>query len=557
MMMRKFGQIGTLGALTAFFAVFLILPVLTVIEQGLRWPLLSEIFTNFIYLEGLLNSLLIAVVTTLMVFAISLPLALIYDRFDFPLKNWTFLAVMAPMILPPFVGALGFQQLLGHYGILNTLIVQAGGERLDFLGGPGKFWSVCFMEALHLYPILYLNLVTALGNIDPALDEAGANLGAGKFYRFRRITMPLLKPGMLAGGSIVLVWSFTELGTPLMFGYNRTTAVQIFNGITELESNPLPYALVVVMLLFSAGLYSLSRLALGGGAAANMSKGIAGSAAVKLRSWRRFLPTLGFAALAVTAILPHIALVFTAFSRRWYDSVLPYGATWMHVENALSNKIVVPSIINSLHYSILAMLFALVIGLLISIVTVRWRCRGSSLIDLASMLPLAVPGIVIAFGYLGMATKYDWARHFFDPELNPVYLLAAAYAIRRLPYVVRSVSAGLEQTPVDLEQAARNLGAGAWATLRKITLPLISANLVVGGLFAFSFSMLEVSDSLILAQKAEFYPITKAIFELSQILGSGPYVACAFGVWAMLFLAATLAAAGSILGRRVGAIFKF
>ena len=79
---------------------------------------------------------------------------------------------------------------------------------------------------------------------------------------------------------------------------------------------------------------------------------------------------------------------------------------------------------------------------------------------------------------------------------------------------------------------------------------------MVGGLFAFSFSMLEVSDSLILAQKAEFYPITKAIFELSQILGPGPYIGCAFGVWTMLFLAAAFAAATWFLGKKVGAIFK-
>ena len=139
---------------------------------------------------------------------------------------------------------------------------------------------------------------------------------------------------------------------------------------------------------------------------------------------------------------------------------------------------------------------------------------------------------------------------------NPLLLLAAAYAIRRLPYVVRSVSSGLEQTPEELENAARNMGAGPFRTLWKITMPLITANLVVGGLFAFSFSMLEVSDSLILAQKAAFFPITRAIFELSQILGSGPVTACAFGVWTMLFMAATLAAAGILLGRKIGAIFK-
>ena len=204
----------------------------------------------------------------------------------------------------------------------------------------------------------------------------------------------------------------------------------------------------------------------------------------------------------------------------------------------------------------MALFFALAAGLLISMAATRWKVRFAGFLDVLAMTPLAVPGIVIAFGFLGMSVKYGWAREIFNPVENPLLLLAAAYAIRRLPYVVRSVSSGLEQTPEELENAARNMGAGPFRTLWKITLPLITANLVVGGLFAFSFSMLEVSDSLILAQKAAFFPITRAIFELSQILGSGPVTACAFGVWTMLFMATTLAAAGILLGRKIGAIFK-
>jgi len=173
-----------------------------------------------------------------------------------------------------------------------------------------------------------------------------------------------------------------------------------------------------------------------------------------------------------------------------------------------------------------------------------------------SMLPLAVPGIIMAFGYLCLSVRFSWAREIMNPITNPTLLLAAAYAVRRLPYVVRAVSAGLEQTPVELEEAAKNLGATPFMTIRKITVPLISANLIVGALFAFSFSMLEVSDSLILAQKTVFFPITRAIFELSQILGSGPYIACAFGVWAMLFLVCTLGAAATLLGRKMGAMFR-
>ena len=176
--MRQFYRYMLLFLVIAFLAVFLIGPVYTVVEVGLDWRLLGEVFSNYIYVEGLLNSFCIAAVTTLMVFAISLPLALLYDRYEFPGKNWCNLLMMLPMILPPFVGALGFQQILGHYGVVNTLLASCGFEPVDFLGGRGRFWSVCFIEALHLYPILYLNLVTALGNLDPQLNEAARNLGA-------------------------------------------------------------------------------------------------------------------------------------------------------------------------------------------------------------------------------------------------------------------------------------------------------------------------------------------------------------------------------------------
>ncbi len=545
------------GGVALFLLVFLVLPVYTVVEQGLRWNLVLEIFRNPIYVEGLRNAFAVALVTTLLVFCIALPLALVFDRWNFPGKSFSAAAIMAPMILPPFVGALGFQQILGHYGVVNTLLASMGMGPVDFLGGEGRFWSVCAIEALHLYPILYLNLVTALGNIDPALQESAANLGATPWRRFRKITLPLLRPGLLAGGSLVLVWSFTELGTPLMFGFNRITPVQIFNGLTELETNPLPYTLVTLMLVFSAGLYLLSRLLLRSRGVSGSVKGNTGSGGNTPDSWRKWLPTGLFALITFLATLPHLALLLTAFSRDWYGEILPRHLTLLHFENALSNAIVVPSIINSLRYSTLAVLFAVAAGLLIALAAVRWKLKGSGALDLLSMLPMAVPGIVIAFGFLGMAVKYNWARAIFNPEQNPLLLLAIAYAVRRLPYVVRAVSSGLEQIPEEFENAARNLGAGTLRVFRKITLPLVGANLLVGGLFAFSFSMLEVSDSLILAQKAQFYPITRAIFELSQILGSGPFTGCAFGVWAMVFLAATLGGASVILGKKIGTLFRF
>jgi iron(III) transport system permease protein len=152
---------------------------------------------------------------------------------------------------------------------------------------------------------------------------------------------------------------------------------------------------------------------------------------------------------------------------------------------------------------------------------------------------------------LGDATPF-W----LDVQRFPVVLLVVAYATRRLPYVVRSVVAGLQQVPEDYERAASNLGARPGRVLWRIVLPLVFASLLAGALMAFVFALLEVSDSLILAQSARYFPITRAIWELAQRLGDGLYVASALGAWAMLLLALTLGLASALLGKKLGAMFR-
>lgn len=555
----KATRILGIATILVFFALFLFFPLLTVIGEGVRPAYLLEALRHPIYREGLLNSALIAVCVTVLVVALAVPLAFLADRFDFPGKSWINALILLPMILPPFVGALGFLQVFGKFGVLNSLGTQLGfwdaGLGPDFLGG-ARFLVVCLVEALHLYPIMYLNTSTALANLDPSLHEAAENLGATPWQRFRRITLPLIRPGVFAGGSIVFIWSFTELGTPLMLSYNRVTPVQIFNGITELGSNPLPYTLVFILLVVSAGLYLLSHRLFGREAYSMLAKGTVSVAVRPLRGWRAAAALAPFLAVTALAVLPHGGVLLLSVARNWYGSILPEGYTAQYYLEALSHNLVVPGIVNSLQYSFFAMLICVAMGLLLALLTVRWQPRGYQLFDAMGMLPLAIPGIVMAFGYLSMATRYPWLKLFLDPTRNPTLLLILAFAMRRLPYVLRAAAAGLQQTPLDLEHAAANLGASAWQRLRRITVPLIAANLIAGALFAFSFSMLEVSDSLILAQKREFYPVTRAIFELAQILGSGPYVACAFGVWAMAFLAATIFIASRLLGRKMGAMFR-
>ncbi len=222
------------------------------------------------------------------------------------------------------------------------------------------------------------------------------------------------------------------------------------------------------------------------------------------------------------------------------------------------------AIVNSLKLAACAMLLDIVVGIVVAYIVVRTTVRGRWLVDALCMLPLAVPGLVMAFGFVAMSLRWPFGRDgplsgiasIFGTTPAPFLFLVVAYSVRRLPYIVRSTIAGLEQTSGELEEAAMVHGATRFTAVRKIVLPLIAANLIAGGLLVFSFSMLEVSDSLLLAQQAKDYPITKAIFSFTERLGDGLYIASALGVWAMALLTVTLFGASLLLGKKLGAIFR-
>lgn len=548
-----------------FFIFFFICPIWITVREAFQTSdgqftisYVLEVFRNQIYLEGLLNSLKMGIFSTLLSIAIALPLALMANTYRFPGKDILNSLVLIPMILPPFVGALGVRQFLGQSGVFNTLLINLGlmdaDAPVDWLGG-GQLLGVVIMNALHLYPIAYLNISAALANLDPAMEEAAENLGCHGIRRLFRITIPLIMPGLFAGATIIFIWAFTELGVPLVFDYSRVTSVQIFHGIKDLSGNPFPYALVVVMLVSTVVLYLAGKFAFGRDNFSSSGRASTGRNLKKPGVLTGWLCTLAFVGVTVVAMLPHVGVVLLSVSKDWYGTLIPDGFTGQHYVDALGHPLTINSISNSLKYASLSTIFDVLLGIGIAYVVVRTRIPGRQILDTMAMLPLAVPGLVLAFGYLAI-TREGQPFEFLIIDEDPVLILVIAYAIRRLPYVVRSAAAGYQQTSVSLEEAAQNLGCPPLKALWKITLPLISANLIAGGLLAFSFAMLEVSDSLILAEQAQHFPITKAIYALVSALGNGHHLASALGVWSMVFLGVTIIGAGIILGQKLGALFR-
>jgi iron(III) transport system permease protein len=558
----------------AFLGLFFFYPIASVFTSAL-WestgPTLHyvrNILAKATIQTGLKNALELAIITTILASILALPLAYLQAKTDFPGKRWLAAAILVPMILPPFVGAIGLKQVLGPYGVLNAALVDVGlmtwAQAVDWFR-VFPLVGVVVLQSLHLYPILYLNVVAGLANVDPSLEDAARSVGASPWRVFWRVTFPLIMPAYFAGAVIVFIWALTDLGTPLMFNFREVIAVQIYDRVSE-PSSPESNALVVILLVMVVVLYWGAKSLLGRQAFGMMSVATRASTPERLSGKGTLVAWLLFGGVMLLALVPHLSVILYSLKTEWQFTVLPAGLTLEHHRAALAQQWTLPSIWNSVLYSAAAVGINLVLAVWLGYVLVRKKFIGQGLLDAIVMLPLAMPGIVLAFGYLNCYANWGdrlveaglWQQNYLYPQTNPVALLILAYAVRRLPFMVRSSVAGFQQTSRTLEEAALSVGASPSTTLRKITVPLIAANLAAGAILVFSLSMLEVSDSLILAQEDAFNPITRTIWRIysQEYSVTGEAVASALGVWAMVFLAVTLIGASALMGKRLGAIFR-
>jgi len=548
---RGAGEGALVAALLALLALAIVYPLLHVLSVAFLdggWPTarpLLAFFARPLFREALANTLLSGLVAVAVGSAIAVPLAVLTVRYAFPGRTLITVLGVLPLVVPPFVGAVAFQQILGRSGTVNLLLREHAGFTIPFMEGlPG----VVLVQSLHYFPFILLNTAAALAGLDRSLEEAAQNLGCSGLRLYRRVLLPLALPGYAAGALLAFIRVIDDLGTPLMLNYTRLLAPQAYVRVTTIGLTDVDgYVICVILVALSLGALWLSKAALGSADYASLGRG---GEAPAVRLGPR--GTVGAWALAILllgpALVPHAGVLLLSVARVWSLSPLPDAYTLAHYGEVLVRS---PRfVVNTLRYAGLAALADVALGAVIAWLLLRGRVGGRRWLDILATVPLAIPGVVIAIGFL-RAFGGLVVPGLGEPLTSTWLVLVIVYAVRRLPYAVRGAYAALQQLPPALEEAAQSLGANRPRTFRRITLPLMTRGLLAGGLLAFISSAVDLSSTILLVPKVELGPLAYGVYLYMQsAVGRGP--GAALGVVAIVLVAAGTWAA-SRLARRTGA----
>jgi iron(III) transport system permease protein len=502
-----------------------------------------------LFLEAFANTLVAGVAAVALGSVIALPLALLVARHDFPGRGLVQTLAVLPLVIPPFVGAVAFQQILGRSGVVNLMLLDTLGVSVPFMEGLG---GVILVQSLHYFPFILVNTVAALQGIDPASEEAAQVLGCHGWRLLRRVTLPLALPGFVAGALLAFIRVVDDLGTPLMLNYTKLLAPQAYLRVTTVGMSDVDgYVICVILVALSLAALWAAKGFLGRTEWASLARGP--ERAPRRLTGRGRLGAWTVAALLLgLALLPHAGIVVLSFSKVWSFSYLPTRWT---LDNYGEILVRTPHFVwNTLRYALLAAAADVVLGAAIAWLLLRGGVRGRGALDAMVTVPLAIPGVVLAIGYLRVFHGWD-VPGLGQPLTATWLILVIAYAVRRLPYTVRAAYAALQQMHVAMEESAQSLGATPRRTFRRITLPLMTRGLVAGGLVAFITSAVELSSTILLVPRIELGPLSYGIYIYMQsAVGRG--AGAALGVVAIALVAAGTWAITRAGGRGAGSAFR-
>jgi len=535
------GQWGAAGAGLAVLILllaFLVIPVAKVVYVAFvdvntgGFTLLNfvDFFRTSLFRESFVNSIYVAGMSVVFASVIAMPLAYFTTRFNFAGAALIQTLGVIPLIMPPFVGAVAMQMLFGANGSVNLLLDEWFGFTIPFMEGLN---GVILVESIHYFPFILINLSASLNNIDRAMEESAQNLGAHGFRLFRRIVFPLAMPGFAAGAALVFLKVFDDLGTPLLLNVNNMLAPQAYLRISSIGiTDPMGYVISVILVAFSLLSLWASYLATRGRDYASVQKGGGGLMRRDLRPWEKVGAWALILFILALVLSPHFGLLLLSFGTIWSFSVLPDGFTLAHYREVFSTAL--PYITNTLLYAGLAALLDVIVATAIAYVVWRTDLPGRKVLDYLGTAAVAVPGVVLGIGYL--RTFHDLNVPIVGKPLASWWvIIVIALMIRRLPYALRACTAALQQVSVSLEEAAQNLGAGRFDTVRRIVVPLMAGGIAAGFVTSFATAAVELSATIMLVSAESDAPLSYGIYVYMQTAaGRGP--GAALGVLAVVIV---------------------
>jgi iron(III) transport system permease protein len=530
------------GAVAAL-VVLVVLPLLFLLagslrgEGGLSLEHFAEALTGRLYLQALQNSLVLGAWTGLFSLLIGLPMAWAVCRTNVPAPALFRITASLSYLSPPFLTAIAYVNLFSpNAGLINVLL-------RDVAGLPWLTFNVFSMSGLvlvtvlHTFPFVFLLASSALQSVDASYEEAAQILGAGKLRTAMMVTLPLVAPAVLAGTLLAFVNAIALFGSQAILGLPGRI-VTLPTRIYALFDYPPQYGLasalsLLFILITVAALYLQHRFLVRRSYVTVGGKG-ARSQPIDLGPFRWLLLAFCAAVFVVAIVLPYGTLIAVSLSRSWgldfWSSLTLAHYRFVLFEYGVTQR----AILNSLLLATLAASIAVLLGTVIGWIDVRTRVPGRRLLDYASLVPLGLPGIVMAVALLQFWLTMPVALY------GTLAILLLAYVGRYIPLGVRAANASLRQIDPTLEESARVLGASWARTLREITLPLIRPGLFAGWLLVFVPVIQELSASILLFSSGTI-TLAVAVYNLYETGFTEPVAALAMVNMAIISLALLLA----------------
>ncbi|MCX5908946.1 MAG: iron ABC transporter permease [Deltaproteobacteria bacterium] len=551
----KIGGLLGYASIWAFFGIFLIYPLIrlfydafTTYEGAFTLENFQDFFTDSFYLKAAVNSILLGIGTVVTTSIIGITVAYLLLRYEFPGRNlFSYLSII-PMIMPPLVGVMGFVFILGRAGTVNVILMDYLGfaKPVNFMYG---IHGVLIVETLHLFPLMTLSIVDALGKIDLSLDEAAESVGSRGFRKFWDITFPLTTPGFVSGALLVFIWTFADFATPLVVGIDDLLASQAYLNIVQFVDRRLfkmgiVISAIMVLLAIFFLIIAKRYVAIKDYSSLSYSK----IERKKISPGGRVFILIFLTGILIFAFIPYLGIALDSFGKGWALTPIPVKYTLQYFERV---AIETPKfIINSLLYSGISVVICIIVGVPVAWVMARTKLPGRDLLDSLTTLILALPGTGIGIAYL---RAFREPFPFMSTALIGVWIvIPLVLGVRRLPYTVRGTFASLLLVHKSIEEAAESVGATKMKTFRDVVAPLIWKGILVGALYSFILALQEASATLLLVIPGREM-MTVGIFNF--YIGGSVNEAAALGLILIILGAACLFAINRIAGSRMGGIF--